>query len=259
MIKEELISQGYLIAYITGELDENTRKIVEDLIEQDREVQQEYYELQKQLEHLCFHYRLPPESTTKQLVMESNEVLPYLPHLPQATSFEWSRWAAASAVIALTSMLACLYFWNQWQASEIQLTEIKEQNSWLVDNYNQVSNDLESVETYLALVANPAYQKIILKGTEQAPEALAVVYWNAETEELFLSADNLANLSEDQQYQLWAIRDGVPVDMGVFNASAKSLIEMKRTATAEAFAVTIEPKGGSVNPTLSTMQVYAPA
>jgi len=258
LTKEELISQGHLIAFITGELDESTRNIVEVLIEQNKDVQLEYFELEKQLEYLCFHYSLPPESSTKQLIMESSEVMPYLPHLPSAPNFEWSRWAAASAVISLTSMLACLYFWNQLKESELQLSEIKDQNSWLVENYNQVSNDLESVETYLAVVANPAYQKIILKGTENAPEALAIIYWNPENQELFLSADNLANLTPEQQYQLWAIRDGVPVDMGVFNASTKSLVEMKGTGSAQAFAVTIEPKGGSENPTLSTMQVYAP-
>jgi len=71
-----------------------------------------------------------------------------------------------------------------------------------------------------------------------------------------LSISKLKQLSDDQQYQLWTIVDGKPVDQGVFNWDDKGLIALKSaTGNVAAFAVTIEPKGGSTSPTLSTMQV----
>jgi len=43
--------------------------------------------------------------------------------------------------------------------------------------------------------------------------------------------------------------------MGVFDFDVEGLIKMKNIQNAAMFAVTIEPKGGSVNPTLDLMQV----
>ena len=54
-----------------------------------------------------------------------------------------------------------------------------------------------------------------------------------------------------------SIIDGKPVDAGVFDVGADGLLKMKSiTGNAVAYAVTIEPKGGSESPSLETMQVY---
>ena len=96
-----------------------------------------------------------------------------------------------------------------------------------------------------------------MNGTDNSPDSKATVYWNKSTEDVYLSIKNLKELSKDQQYQLWAIIDGKPVDAGVFDPTNSSmLVQMKNiNPNAAAFAVTIEPKGGSENPTLETMQV----
>jgi anti-sigma-K factor RskA len=59
------------------------------------------------------------------------------------------------------------------------------------------------------------------------------------------------------QYQLWALVGGKPVDLGVFDVdtTSKEMKEMKSTALADAFAVTLEPRGGSTSPTMSEMMV----
>ena len=70
---------------------------------------------------------------------------------------------------------------------------------------------------------------------------------------------NLPSPAADKQYQLWAIVDGAPVDMGVFDlASAETDTTFQNVPFIEnpqAFAVTLEPKGGSTNPTLDQMYV----
>ena len=73
--------------------------------------------------------------------------------------------------------------------------------------------------------------------------------------------DYHVNQGEEFFYQvegditLKVMDDGKPVDMGVFDFDVKGLLKMKSVANAATFAVTIEPKGGSVNPTLEAMQV----
>jgi len=63
---------------------------------------------------------------------------------------------------------------------------------------------------------------------------------------------------KDHQYQLWALVGGKPVDLGVFDKTSSDSVEMKEMkslALAQAFAVTLEPRGGSVNPTMDQMMV----
>jgi anti-sigma-K factor RskA len=61
----------------------------------------------------------------------------------------------------------------------------------------------------------------------------------------------------DHQYQLWALVNGKPVDLGVFDANGKleGLQVMKNIGEAQTFAVTLEPKGGSISPTMSQLMV----
>lgn len=258
MNKETLISEGHLLPYITSEVDDALAKEIEQLIATDKEVQREYYSLQKQIEHLCFHYALTPENAAKRLLMEAEEVMPWQHGLPPHTSMGFNKWAVASAVILLSAMISMLYLWNQWQDASIKLADYEQQNQWLTDNYNRVTNDLESMENYLGIASDPLYQRIVLQGTPNAPNARAIVYWNPQSQDVYLNSDQLSELNQDQQYQLWAIIDGKPVDAGIFDPSSRSLLSMKSIANAQAFAVTIEPAGGSENPTLSSMQVYAP-
>jgi anti-sigma-K factor RskA len=60
---------------------------------------------------------------------------------------------------------------------------------------------------------------------------------------------------QEHQYQLWALVDGKPVDLGVFDSTddRSGMKRMKSVSGAQAFAVTLEPKGGSVNPTMEQM------
>ena len=62
---------------------------------------------------------------------------------------------------------------------------------------------------------------------------------------------------KEHQYQLWALVKGKPVDLGVFDKTPDSaaMKEMKPIAYADAFAVTLEPRGGSPSPTMDEMMV----
>lgn len=60
------------------------------------------------------------------------------------------------------------------------------------------------------------------------------------------------------QYQLWALVNGKPVDLGVFDVKADTthiLLKMKEIGSAQAFAVTLEKRGGVASPTMDQMIV----
>ena len=73
----------------------------------------------------------------------------------------------------------------------------------------------------------------------------------------YLDVIDLPAPPTNKQYQLWAIVDGQPVDMGVFDnaVGVKTFEAVPFIANAQAFAVTVEDIGGSPTPSLETMVV----
>jgi anti-sigma-K factor RskA len=89
------------------------------------------------------------------------------------------------------------------------------------------------------------------------------VYWNTQTKQVSVDIKSLPTLPANQQYQLWSLVDGKPVDAGVFEAdttnSVQALQRLNRSiGRADAFAVTVEKRGGSPTPTLSTLLALTP-
>lgn len=116
--------------------------------------------------------------------------------------------------------------------------------------------ELEKQEHIALQLADRATQLIDLKGTNFSPESSFKIFWNPNTKQLFLNALNIPQLQNNEQLQLWAIVDGLPVDMGLIPIiiDSRSIEVMPfEVENPQAFAITIEPKGGKESPTLEKM------
>ncbi|MBN9338222.1 MAG: anti-sigma factor, partial [Chryseobacterium sp.] len=60
---------------------------------------------------------------------------------------------------------------------------------------------------------------------------------------------------EGMEYQLWAISDGKPVSAGMYSEDKDSKIVLSNIPNAQAFAITLEKRGGSPVPTMENMFV----
>ena len=152
--------------------------------------------------------------------------------------------------------------WGAWLFSDNsnQEEELSTLNEKLVVQEQEcetIENDNKILEEQLRLIRTASNRVIRMKGTDKAPDAIATVYWNEDAQKTYLDVNNMPAPPSDKQYQLWAIVDGTPVDMGVFDLdiTVAALQEVPHVANAQAFAVTLEPKGGSVAPTLTEMYV----
>lgn len=250
MSKDEIISSGKLEAYITGDISEEDLAEVEAEIEKDPELRNELLQSEKLVERLVFLQAVRPSSYIKKSLFGKIAGTG-----PVSRPARGTLTIAASLMLALTSIFASAYFWSQWQESENQLSELIAQNVEIARNYNNVSNELQNVREDLQVLISPSFTRVVLEGTENAPQAQAVVYWNKNKARVYLNSSTLPALSADEQYQLWALIDGNPVDAGVFDANQLDFQTMKEIDEADAFAVTIEPRGGSENPTLAKLQV----
>ncbi len=255
---EEYISSGILEAYALGELSASERKEVETNLLQYPALRDELSLIEQSVENLLRQTAVKPRAEVKAKLFEKiNEktearVVSMVSHPLTG----WRYATAASVAIALLSSYLAYNYWSKWRNSESNLTELVAQNQRIAQDYNKVNLRLDQIETDLKVTSNPDFMRVVMKGTPNSPQSLASVYWNAQTKEVYLSIQNMKELSKGNQYQLWAIVDGKPVDCGVFDYGVAGLIKMKTAfASPVTFAVTVEPRGGKATPSLETMQV----
>jgi len=166
--------------------------------------------------------------------------------------------AAASFILLAGSVLINLYLLNQYKKSIAQYQELLSSQNVLVQNNQVLQTRLESFQTAISLMKNP-YMAIVKLGAVEgspAPHGMATVYWNSQSKDVYLLVNQLPKPSSEKQYQLWAMVDGKPVDAGMIDMNeAAPFMKLKNIPRAEAFAITLEKKGGSPVPTMDALYV----
>ncbi len=260
---KEYISSGILESYVLGAASDQEQQAVQCLSKIYPEISQALRALEEDMESFAQEMAQEPPAHLKANILaaiknvEQESALQVAVHVPsdntrvhQETPMTVTKtkrpWLAAASLAALIGLTA-IFFVNQNNQKE-EIVALQNQ----LEAVEKQSADLNS------LLAQSATQKIELKGTDNEPDAYVSVFWNNETQDVAFTVNNLPELPSDKDYQLWAIVDGKPTDMGVMDyeqAVASIVIGDKKVANAQAFAITIEPKGGSEGPTLSNMVV----
>ena len=156
----------------------------------------------------------------------------------------WLKYTAAASVILLAGSL----YYN---------ISLYNKNKNLQGNYDKTVAKLSDMEKDIQILQqNPNVKMASMKGLEISPASYATVYWDTTSHDVYLLTNNLPIPASDKQYQLWALLNGKPVDLGVFDIKKERLlIQAKNTQGAEAFAITLENKGGSPTPTMEKIYV----
>lgn len=253
---EEYISSGILEAYALGDLNAAERREVEKALARHPALREELTRIELTQENLLMKASVAPNASVRKSLFSKIDSQPDVKVVAMQTEnvLVWKYSMAAAVIFGLLAAGLAYTYYGKWRQSEQNLTELLAQNQRMAQEYNTVNQRLDQLETDVRVINNPAFKRTVMSGTENAPQALASVYWNESTREVYLSIQNMKTLAQENQYQLWAIVDGKPVDMGVFD-SASGLLRMKNISGAVAFAVTIEPRGGKSVPSLETMQV----
>jgi hypothetical protein len=137
------------------------------------------------------------------------------------------------------------YLTEMIQKIKIQKTEIVELKN-NIERKNELLNILESKEI----------EVVIMNGLDVNPAGYGKILWNPETKSAILQVSNLPVINKGKNYQLWLIKNNIPVSAGVFDISEEkeNFFKIENLAETEkqninAFAVTLEPKGGTAQPT----------
>lgn len=176
-----------------------------------------------------------------------------------AASPRRSGWAIAASVALLFSLAANALLYSRWQQASSDLVAAQNSQARFAQTTQVMERRLNSTQEQLHVLRSPQeYKMVALAGTAAHRDAHARVLYSAKEHRVYLDVQRLPALPAGKQYQLWALDKGKPVDAGVLaaaTAAGDSLQQMKDIASAQAFAMTVEPTGGSAGPTLDTMTV----
>ncbi len=161
---------------------------------------------------------------------------------------------AASVAIIFFSTAFNIYLYNKLLNVTEELVSLNKEKEYYANQFSIQKTSYQKIQNSLALMSNVSTVIVKLNGLEKSPESKAIVCWNKETKEVQINISALPKPPEDKQYQLWAIAAGKPVDAGVFEITdSSSFQKMLNISDAQAFAVTLERKGGSPVPSMEMM------
>ncbi len=254
---QEYIESGIIDAYVLGGLSPEENLEVEAHAKAYPEIEEEIEEARSVLEQMAFQNAVAPPVFLKEKLFEKVNNEPTTIEPKTVSMFNVGTWSiAASWFVGLVFGGLAIYYRSQWKSSEQKLIALETQNKELANSYNLTKFGYEKATNQLSSLSDTSLKLVALKQLENKPFATAQVFWSKSKEDVYLSTRYLPSAPEGKQYQLWAIVDGKPVDVGVVPSTGMpELFKMKNIGNASAFAITIEPLGGSVSPTLEAMCV----
>ena len=264
------IESGILELYVLGDLSAEERSDVEAMSKLHPEVKAELDEIEKVMNAVAQNFATEPSFKVKEQFfnqlsfsdeadVEGTKTEAKVIPLNNSNLNFYKLSLAACIALLLVSVVAIVNLNNSLKDSKQQIAQLQTSNQSFANRVNYLDQKVTESDEALNIFTNADFKMVKLNGTANSPESNILVAWNPKQQKVLLDLRSMkipVN-DKDHQYQLWALVDGKPVDLGVFDAENKTagLITMKTIGVAQAFAVTLEPRGGSVNPTMDKMMV----
>ena len=200
----------------------------------------------------------PPAPVAQPFVAAPQAVVRPMSSAPVAEPARRSIWAMAASVALILSLGVNALFYSRWREASDEVVALQSDKARFATTTNVVQKQRDDLRQENQVLRSDEFRTVALTGTKTAPAARAKVLYNPTTRKVYVDVRSLPVLPVGKQYQLWALDNGKPVDAGVLlaaTATGAGIQQMKDISSAQAFAMTVEPVGGSVNPTLTTMTV----
>lgn len=257
-----IISSGLLESYVLGYSTAEETMQVKELCAKHPEIVLEIEAIEKAL--IKYASLSAPEisdSFKENLFSQLNNKTvktenPGSAYTPVKSVFSYKYAIAATITLLIISGVFNFLFYSKLQKTDKAVSILNNDKKQYVEQLKTQQITLKALEEGLALLSDPNTKLVKLQSTGAPSSSKALIYWNSNSHQAYISEVQLPKPPEGKQYQLWAIVNGKPVDAGVFDLAITNginLQKMKEIAGVQAFAVTIENKGGSPTPTLSTM------
>ncbi len=273
MNTKDYIATGIIDSYVLGSVNEQERREVECLSHIYPEILEELKLSQQSIEKFAFNEAVEPPKELKAKIFAAikNESSQTTNGVAKKIELHADKnnnagngfkWISLLAAACLLGAVAFIYKLNQDNNHlEQKIAKVEQDGISKVDE-QKIAGDkmlvaLNETTEEKNILLNQNTQKIMLKGTDKNPENLATIFYNPQEDKAMLMVNNLPIPPSDHQYQLWAIVDGKPLDLGVFDMKSSDVKAMVKinASKVQAFAITMETLGGNPTPNLEQLKV----
>lgn len=167
-------------------------------------------------------------------------------------SRSWLPWAVAAAFL-----LAFVFSFTAWRTSrstlQAEVEQIRGSSAAVLSENAELKEQLAETVQINSVLSSPSSRVLQLAGPEPAPGLSATVYWDVLGSRWVVSA-NLPPAPEGKVYQLWFVTAEAKISAGLIRPDRLGhgfaiLTFPTDIGPLAATAVTLEPEGGSEQPT----------
>lgn len=274
------IESGVLELYVLGDLSPEETLQVEEMASQNQEVRDEIAAIEQAIEEYAMQNAVEPSLDVETRLFEklglnevdvnkSVKVEPTYIEEPKVVRLDGIdgkvrtlRYALVACVALLVVSTASLFItYNKLNDAHDQIASLNIDKQKFANVVSKLEYENNGLDNMAAMAESKEWATIRMAGQAFSPKSKMNVYWNKNNKSVVINyvAMNLPKTDNSHEYQLWALVNGKPVSLGVFgksdSTSNEALLKMQTIQEAQAFAVTLEPMGGSINPTMEKLTV----
>jgi anti-sigma-K factor RskA len=248
---QSFLQSGLLESYALGQCSPSEQEEVTLMLSQHQEVRDELKNIETALEQYAQTQAIAPPDWMKGRIEDlikptvSPPVVPPTSVNPPTSGFNLLSMLLGAGAIVFGTL-----FFNSFSKANALETDLEKAKIQLQDCDTQKNGALK-LQQQIVHLSDPNTQKTAVKWLEPGvnPDATASVYFNEKTQQAYVSQIGIPNLQANQDYQLWVIVEGNPNPLPLNLLKTDDVLASVNgfSGKAQAFAVSIEPKGGSPN------------
>ena len=274
------IESGVLELYVLGDLSPEETLQVEEIASQHQEIRDELAAIELAMEEYAMQNAIEPSGEVEIKLFEKLGIAveepiaavstpPLYNEEPRIVRLDGSdgkirtlRYALVACVALLVISTAALFItYSKLTDAHDQIASLNLDKEKFAGTVSKLEFDNQGLNNMVAMNDSKEWATIKMQGQAISPKSKMNVYWNKNDKSVLINylAMDLPKADAEHEYQLWALVNGKPVSLGLFGKSDstgnEALQKMQTIEQAQAFAVTLEPMGGSVNPTMEKLTV----
>ncbi|WP_309607688.1 anti-sigma factor [Flavobacterium sp.] len=257
METKQYIDSGILELYVYGLLNETENLEVSQMAKINEAVDNEIISIEKAIVNLSTSFS-PFLSVENFAKIKSKLDIKHSPKViemqPKSSKLQYLGWAAALALL-----LGVGYQYNNQIKFENDIVNLEKEKSKLNEVVVSTENKNKQTKKALYVIRDSKNTVITLGGQAVSPKSFAKVYWNKETQVVYVDASGLPKPPKGMVYQVWSLKLKpalTPTSIGLlenFEAENDKFFAVSNTSDAEGFGITLEPAGGSKSPTMEKL------
>ena len=250
----EYIESGILELYVYGLLNEEQNIEIAKKAKSDNEINVEIESIERAIINLSssFSPHISAEifeKTKNRLILKQSKVVDLK---SKSNTMSYLGWAA--------SVVLLMGIGYQYYNSNLKINSIENDKIKLKESVTTLDTKKKNAENALNVIRDAKNTVVTLGGQAVAPTSYAKVYWNKDTQVVYVDASGLPEPPEGKVYQVWSLKLSptlTPTSIGLLdnfkNMDNQRLFAVSNTSDAEAFGITLEPAGGSKSPTMEQL------